>query len=62
MWNTKINSYFRKINFKWCASDQSVCVFRDERNIQVFLALYVDDLFILNKSINSINNVKFFSE
>jgi hypothetical protein len=30
-----------------------VCVFKDERNIQVFLALYVDDLFILNESIDS---------
>jgi hypothetical protein len=37
-----------------------VYVLRDERNIQVFLALYVDDLFILSEIINSINNVKTF--
>jgi hypothetical protein len=37
-----------------------VFVFRDKRNIQVFLALYIDDLFILSEGINSINNVKTF--
>ncbi len=35
-------------------------VLRDEKNIQIFLALYVDDLLILSESINSINNVKTF--
>jgi hypothetical protein len=35
-----------------------VYVLRDERKIQIFLALYVDDLLIFSKTINSINNIK----
>ncbi len=52
--------YLQKISFKRCTSNQGVYLLRDEKNIQVFLALYVDDLLILSEDINYINNVKTF--
>jgi hypothetical protein len=43
------------VGFEGSKLYQSVYLHKDERNVNAFLAMYVDDLLILNESVKVIN-------
>jgi len=57
MWNQKIDQYLITQNFKRLDADHSIYIRRINRSLAI-IALYVDDLFILSDTIESMTNIK----
>ena len=55
MWYEIIKNFLKSLNFKFINSDNNVFV---NKNKKIYIVVYVNDLLIVNKNINYINEIK----